>query len=303
MQRPERNAFSPPPSKDPRLWTRLISSILPDPFSWSVPPIGTGLLSERRSCLIMEAVFSLLNYQEPPWWQGFVSFLVHLPSRMDLPSSQQSWASTTVSLALNQWGPEYFLDAWLWPRSSEGEAQVTNSHSSNEETGKKSEEACLSILEVMWHIFTIVLLKMTLCCDLAIQFLGMSHKKKKLEVATFKAQSHSLQSYFWWQRNEYSLNIQNWESSQINDKATMNAVSTIPFAAEGYWHVEVHSPAPSVKGGYKHHHCSWLQCYNAMATGVTEETHTTSNRNDKHMVVFCVFQGCLLLVWVYWLCN
>lgn len=55
-----------------------------------------------------------------------------------------------------------------------------SSHSSNEETGKKS-EACLSILEVMWHIFTIVLLKMTLCCDLAIQFLGMSHKKKKLE--------------------------------------------------------------------------------------------------------------------------
>lgn len=25
--------FSPPPSKDPRLWTRLILSILPDPFS------------------------------------------------------------------------------------------------------------------------------------------------------------------------------------------------------------------------------------------------------------------------------
>lgn len=95
MRRPEKNAFSPPPSKDPRLWTRLISSILPDPFSWSVPPIGTGLLSERRSCLIVEAVFSLLNYQEPPWWQGFVSFLVHLPIRMDLPSSQQSWASTT----------------------------------------------------------------------------------------------------------------------------------------------------------------------------------------------------------------
>ena len=56
-----------------------------------------------------------------------------------------------------------------------------DSHSSTEETGKKSEEACLSILEVMWHIFTIVLLKMSLCCDLAIQFLGMSHKKKKLE--------------------------------------------------------------------------------------------------------------------------
>ena len=56
-----------------------------------------------------------------------------------------------------------------------------DSHSSNEETGKKSEEARLSILEVMWHISTIVLLKMSLCCDLAIQFLGMSHKKKKLE--------------------------------------------------------------------------------------------------------------------------
>lgn len=50
----------------PRLWTRLILSILPDPFSWCVPPIGTGLLPERRSSLIMEAVFSLLKYQEPP---------------------------------------------------------------------------------------------------------------------------------------------------------------------------------------------------------------------------------------------
>ena len=77
--------------------------------------------------------------------------------------------------------------------------------------GNKSEEAWLSILEVMWHIVTIVLLKMSLCCNLSIQFLGKSHKKKKIrKVATFKAQNHPLQSYFWQQqqKNENSLNIQ-----------------------------------------------------------------------------------------------
>lgn len=138
---PGRFYFPPLHPRTPGSWTRLISSILPGPLQLECASYWDRSTPERVVLPHRRSSFQLPKLPGASLVTRVCLFSGPSPIRMDLPSSQQSWASTTAgSLALNQWGPEYFLDAWLWPRSSEGEAQVMNSHSSNEER-KKSEPA------------------------------------------------------------------------------------------------------------------------------------------------------------------